>query len=112
MSDKIEEVSSYIGFYDDGKSAERLDDMFESTVYKNFDEFDDDLSRMGQNEDYTRTWPCGELSEWSEKRSPEERSRILAEKIAAERRYDQHIEEGGTDLYLMPSPLLDGGGQH
>lgn len=106
MGDKIKEVNSYIGSYDDGKSAERLDEMFESTVYKNFDEFSDDVRRMGKNEDYTRTWPCGELSEWSEKRSPEERSRILSEKIAAQRRFDQHYEEGGTDFYLMPSPLL------
>ena len=107
MSDKIEEVSSYIGFYDDGKSAERLDDMFESTVYKNFDEFDDDLERMAKNEDYTHALSGEEPTEWSKKRSPEERSRILAAKIAAERRYDQHLEEGGTDLYLMPSPLWD-----
>ena len=104
---KIEVVNSYTIGYDDGSAAKRLREQFKSTVYKSLDEFSDDLRRMGKNEDYTRTWPCGELSEWSEKRSPEERSQILAEKIAAQRRFDQHYEEGGTDFYLMPSPLLD-----
>ena len=78
-------------------------------MYKSFDEFSDDLSALGRNEDYTHTLLDGELTEWSEKRSPEERSQILAEKIAAQRRFDQHYEEGGTDYYLMPSPFLNDG---
>ena len=104
---KIVEVSSYTAGYDDGTSRQYFDDRFESTVYTNFDEFDDDLRVLGQNEDYTNTLLDGELTAWSEKRSPEERIQILAEKMAAQRRFDQHYEEGGTDFYLMPSPLLD-----
>jgi len=100
MKKKIEIVSS-TRLYDDGEASKRLEEEFNSVVYKSVCDYWEDIDRLTRNEEY-RFAALG-INKHSVKRTPEERSKIIAQKIAAQRRLDQHHEEGGTEFIPVMS---------
>ena len=102
MSKKIT-AQSVRQTYDDGEHYKRMEKEFKSTVYETLSDYWCDLDGSIKDENYSHTI-AGKLTRWSKKRSPEERARLLTLKIEAQRRLDQHHDEGGTEL------LFDVGG--
>ena len=101
MDKKIEIVDSHT-LYDDGSAYKEACENFTSTVYDSYQDYLTDLGWTAQNENYT--YACGMMpTKFSKKRSPEERSRILVMKIEAERRLEQHYDEGGTKACFVSS---------
>ncbi len=100
---KITSAKTGIGFYA-GKSG--LDDMesnFQSDVYASFDAYMEDQYWRSMNEHFH-----GELAFKTEsnkpRRSQEERQRILVKKLEAQRRFELHLESGGTEIVAGTLP--------
>lgn len=90
-------------FYVDGSCLIELKNNFKSDVYTSFDEYMNDLNWRAINENFH-----GELAFRTEsnkpRRSPEERQRILLKKLEAQRRFELHLESGGTEILAGTLP--------
>ncbi|MGL6262120.1 hypothetical protein [Vibrio sp. WXL210] len=84
-------------FHDDGSQLDELKANFCSKVYQTVDELLSDMYILGKHEDFKRTL-VGEPGDESNRRSSDERQTLLIAKIRAERRYESHIENGGTNI--------------
>ncbi|EHJ9985481.1 hypothetical protein KB976_004622 [Vibrio parahaemolyticus] len=81
--------------YDDGQETEAFKSAFQSSVYASYDEYMTDLYWMSKNEDF-RFALVYETESTFPRRHPEERQQVLINKIYAQRRYQAHLEKGGT----------------
>lgn len=81
--------------YDDGQETEAFKSAFQSSVYASYDEYMADLYWMSKNEDF-RFALVYETESTFPRRHPEESQQILINKIHAQRRYQEHLEKGGT----------------
>lgn len=81
--------------YDDGQETEAFKSAFQSAVYASYDEYMADLYWMSKNEDF-RFALVYEMESTFPRRHPEERQQVLINKIHAQRRYQEHLEKGGT----------------
>lgn len=100
---KIKATKLGEGFYSDGSGLEELKANFKSEVYASFDEYMMDLGLRSRNENFHGELPFVTESN-KPRRSAEERNAILVKKIEAQRRFDKHIETGGTEVLLGGLP--------
>ncbi|MGL6316639.1 hypothetical protein [Vibrio sp. WXL103] len=93
----ISAMKTNVGMVDDNSAWDELNANFSSEVYQSVDELLTDMYVIGKNEDFKRTL-VGEPGDESNRRSHDERQELLIAKIRAERRYESHIENGGTNI--------------
>ena len=96
---KIEAIKTGLFFYDDGESNRSLRDNFESQVYCSFDDIMFDLYLLRKNEDFKFAL-AHETDSPFPRRTPEERQALLVKKVHAQRRYQEHLAKGGTELQI------------
>lgn len=96
---KIEAIKTGLFFYDDGESNLSLRENFESQVYCSFDDMMFDLYLLSKNEDFKFAL-AHETESHFPRRTPEKRQALLVKKVHAQRRYQDHLEKGGTELQL------------
>ncbi|WP_322805379.1 hypothetical protein SO574_23375 (plasmid) [Vibrio alfacsensis] len=100
-------VKTGIGFFDDGSELKGIKKSFKSEVYASFDDYMTDIGLLARNENFRGELPFVTKSS-KPRRSPEERTAILVQKIEAQRRFDQHAETGGTEICIGKLPnMLD-----
>ncbi|BCL74159.1 conserved hypothetical protein [Vibrio nigripulchritudo FTn2] len=85
---------------------ESLNEKFDSTIYSSIEEYFSDLRAIVANENERHMIPGIEGS--GTKRSPLERARVLVDKINAERRLNEHEEQGGTVVNFHPGKMHKG----
>ena len=90
--------------YDDGKAIKDFKAEFQSLVYSSYDEYMADLYWMSKNENFKFALLYETESDFP-RRSSEERQQVLINKIHAQRRYQKHVEKGGTVFDVGDSPL-------
>ncbi|EHR5479635.1 MULTISPECIES: hypothetical protein [Vibrio harveyi group] len=83
--------------YDDGQESKAFKAAFQSTVYATYEEYMSDIHLMSKNETFKFAL-AHETESAFPRRSPEERQQILIQKVHAQRRYQEHLETGGTDF--------------
>lgn len=81
--------------YDDGQATEDFKAAFQSSVYSSYDEYMADIYWVGKNENFKFALVHETESDYP-LRNSEERQQVLINKIHAQRRYQEHVEKGGT----------------
>ncbi|HCZ9712083.1 TPA: hypothetical protein O4I73_005144 [Vibrio parahaemolyticus] len=83
--------------YDDGQESKAFKAAFQSTVYATYEDYMSDIHLMSKNETFKFAL-AHETESAFPRRSPEERQQIFIQKVHAQRRYQEHLETGGTDF--------------
>ena len=99
--------------YDDGQVTEDFKAAFQSSVYSSYDEYMADIYWMSKNENFKFALVHETESDFP-RRGSEERQQVLINKIHAQRRYQEHVEKGGTvfDVSSSLSALLNKKAHH
>ncbi len=99
--------------YDDGQATEDFKAAFQSSVYSSYDEYMADIYWMSKNENFKFALVYEAESDFP-RRSSEERQQVLINQIHAQRRYQEHVEKGGTvfDASRSFSELLNKKAHH
>lgn len=95
---EIEAIETGEFMFDDCEETKAFIDSFQSVVYSSYRDYLTDLLVLSQNENSSST--------------SEVRQKIVIDKIHARRRYEEHIENGGTEIdddldYMDDTDSLD-----
>lgn len=101
----IKAFDTKIGFYLDDFELEEIRMNFKSEVYDSLDDYMMDFNIRTRNENFRGELPFVTEST-KPRRSPEERTTILVQKIEAQRRFDRHVETGGTEICIGKLPNI------
>ena len=99
---RIEAIITDEWMFDDCQETKEFIEEFQSVVYESYKDYVADLLVLSKNEDF-KFASAHETESDFPRRSPEERQQILIEKIHARRRYQEHIENGGTEEDISDS---------
>ncbi|EMN7431571.1 hypothetical protein WB904_004157 [Vibrio parahaemolyticus] len=94
---EIEAIKTGEFMFDDCEDTREFIDSFQSVVYSSYRDYLTDLLILSQNEDVKFALE-NEFENDSSRRTPEERQKIIIDKIHAQRRHQEHIENGGTEI--------------
>ncbi|GBK99850.1 hypothetical protein VH1709_contig00039-0006 [Vibrio harveyi] len=99
--------------YNDDQVVKDNKAAFQSSVYSSYDEYMEDIYWMSKNENFKFALFHEAESDFP-RRSSEERQSVLIHQIHARRRYQEHIEKGGTvfDISGSLSELLNKKAHH
>lgn len=93
---RIEAIITDEWMFDDGQETQECIASFQSTVYASYQDYMADLLVLSQNDDFKFALPH-EMDSHFPRRTAEERQDIIIKKVHARRRYQEHIENGGSE---------------
>ena len=92
---RIEAIITDEWMFDDGQETQECIASFQSVVYASYQDYMVDLLVLSQNDDFNFALPH-ETDSHFPRRTAEERQDII-KKVYARRRYQEHIENGGSE---------------
>jgi len=93
---RIEAIVTDEFMFDDCEESREFIASFQSSVYASYKDYIADLLVLSQNEDFQFAL-AHETESHFPRRTPEERQEVIIKKIHARQRYQEHIENGGTE---------------
>ena len=99
---RIEAIVTDEFMFDDCQETKEFIEGFQSVVYASYKDYVADLLVLSQNEDFELAL-AHETESHFPRRSPADRQKIIIKKTHARRRYQEHIENGGTEEDISDS---------
>ena len=93
---RIEAILTDEFMFDDCQETKEFIEEFQSVVYESYKDYVADLLVLSQNDDFKFALPH-ETDSHFPRRTAEERQDIIIKKVHARRRYQEHIENGGSE---------------
>ncbi|PQJ47726.1 hypothetical protein BTO01_28515 [Vibrio jasicida] len=93
---RIEAILTDEFMFDDCQETKEFIEEFQSVVYESYKDYVADLLVLSQNDDFKFALPH-ETDSHFPRRTAEERQDIIIKKVHARRRYQEHLENGGSE---------------